>query len=145
MSATAFSGIIGAVVALLAQAPAVAASVDRVKLRPVSEAKATAVTVRPVNSQCEVGIGYGTGIKWESTFAVECYGKGNTTTAPDLIVDPVLAGTFERLASDPTLGGRVSRITPEGVNWEFDVDGQATACATLFFKVAHATSGSSLA
>ena len=131
-----------AIVAALQASPAVVASVGRVSLRPVAQASALAVVVRPLNSQVtEAALAPGYPVSWTSAIAVECYARSGTATAPDVAVDALLEATYARLMADPTLGGAVLALQPQEVAYDFDADGDQTTCATLVFSARHKTAG----
>jgi hypothetical protein len=133
---TLLSAATGAIVAALTQAPAVAPQVARVRLRPLAANTTTAVVVRPLGAEApEADMSYGHPIVWFCQIAVECYAKATTATAPDVAVDALVAATYARLMADTTLAGAVCLITPRDVAYDFDVDGEATACATFVFNV----------
>lgn len=133
---TLISAATGAIMSALNQAPAVAPQVARVRLRPLAANTTSAVVVRPLGAEVpESDLSYGYPIVWQCQIAVECYAKATTATAPDVAVDALVAATYARLMADPTLGGAVSLITPRDVAYDFDVDGEATACATFVFNV----------
>ena len=75
--------------------------------------------------------------------AVECYARASGATAPDAAVDDLLQAAYARLAADPTLGGALA-MYPQQVAYDFDADGEKTACATLVFSVLHSASSASL-
>ena len=131
-----------AMVASLQSGTPVAPLVARVRLRPVAQASATAVVVRPLNSQVtEAALAPGYPVSWTSAIAVECYARSGTATAPDVAVDALLEATYARLMADPTLGGAVLALQPQEVAYDFDADGDQTTCATLVFSVRHKTAG----
>ena len=50
-----------------------------------------------------------------------------------MAVDPLVQSVYARLMADVTLGGAVNLLEPQDINFDFDVDGEQTACATLVF------------
>lgn len=124
-----------AMVAALQAVPAVAPQVARVRLRALSASATTAVVVRPTEAQAAEQLLSGMPIQWQCQVAVECYAKTTATTAPDAAVDDLVAAVYARLMADPTLGGTVGRIEPSTLVYDFDADGEQTACATLVFQV----------
>lgn len=131
-----------AMVASLQSDTPVAPLVARVRLRPVAQANALAVVVRPLNSQVtEAALAPGYPVSWTSAIAVECYARSGTTTAPDVAVDALLEAAYSRLMADPTLGGAVLALQPQDVSYDFDADGEQTTCATLVFNARHKTAG----
>jgi hypothetical protein len=67
--------------------------------------------------------------------AVECYARASAGTSPDEAVDPLVQSVYARLMTDPTLGGAVNLIEAQDISFDFDVDGEQTACATLIFNL----------
>lgn len=114
--------------------PSVAPQVARVRLRPLAANTTTAVVVRPLNADVQERT-LGGPLRWVCRIAVECYAKTTTQTAPDVVVDALIQAAYARLMADPTLAGAVRCIEPEGIAYDFDVDGEQTACATLVFNV----------
>lgn len=123
-----------AVMQALQAAPAVAGSVGRVQLRPVAKSVASAVVVRPVASSVLESSLPGAPIAWATTVAVECYARA-AGVSPDVAVDPVVQSVYARLMADTSLGGAVNLIEPQDIAFDFDVDGEQTACATLVFII----------
>ncbi len=127
---------ITAIVAALQSAPAVAV-VARVTLRPMAQGVAQQIAVRPLGSEStEIGIS-GQAITWTTQIAVECYARAPAGTAPDVAVDNLLTAAYARLMADPTLGGAVLFLQPQNVAFDFDVDAEKTACATLVLHAHH--------
>lgn len=124
-----------AVMQALQVAPAVAGSIGRVQLRPVAKSVASAVVVRPVGASVLESSLPGAPIAWTITLAVECYARAAAGTSPDEAVDPVVQSVYARLMTDPTLGGAVNLIEAQDISYDFDVDGEQTACATLIFNL----------
>jgi hypothetical protein len=122
-----------AVMQALQAAPAVAGSVGRVLLRPVAKSVTGAVVVRPVGSVILESSLPGAPIAWVTTVAIECYARAPAGISPDVAVDPLVQSVYARLMADVTLGGAVNLLEPQDINFDFDVDGEQTACATLVF------------
>lgn len=134
-----------AIMAALQSAPAVAAQVGRVRLRPLAQSATQAVVVRPLHTQVtEAGLMPGMPISWTSTIAVECYARSGATLAPDVAVDPLIAAVYARLMTDPTLGGVVLGIQPQEISYDFDADIDQTTCVTLSFSTRHRANGATL-
>lgn len=134
-----------AMVAKLQEAPAVAPVVGRVRLRPLSATTTTAVVVRPHQAEVqgdELATGYP--ISWRASYVVECYARSLSSTSPDAAVDSLVAAVYERLLTDPTLGGVVIQMQPQSIAYDFDVDGEQTTCAVLSFSALHRTVGATL-
>jgi hypothetical protein len=102
------------------------------------------VVVRPVGSQIERFAINGAPMNLQTTIAVECYARAGTATAPDAAVDALLAAVYARLQQDTTLGGLVMDLFISRVSYDFDVDEQGSACATVSLEVAHRSSNLSL-
>ena len=141
---TAFASVVGAMVTQLQATPAVSAQVDRVRLRPVAKQALTAVVVRPQGAERDTSVGQGVVGIWATGVTVECYARASASTSPDLVVDELLQAVATRLQSDPTLGGLVGGIELSAVAYDFDVDGDNTACVTLTYQIRHATAANSL-
>lgn len=135
---TAFNAIVTAMVAALSAATAVSPNIFRARLRPMAEQHTTAVVVRLQDAQPQRFAIAGAPVDFDTTIAVECYARTSTTTA-DVAVDALVEAVYAKLAADTTLGGLVGDIFMQSANWDFDADGEQTACATLTFKVVHRT------
>ena len=140
------STAVSAVIAALNAAPAVAGQVARVRLRPWAADVMQAVVVRPVESQADqTAITTGLPVSWTTAIAVDCYARSKAAaTAPDAAVDALLESVYARLMTDASLGGAVLALIPQGISYEFDVDGEQTTCAVLTFQARHRTGGASL-
>lgn len=129
---------VAAVVSALQAAPAVSASIGRVRLRPVASATSGAVVVRPVDSEVtQAAMLSGHPVTWKTRLGIECYARAAAGQSPDVAVDPLMAAVYARLMQDPTLGGSVIQLQPQGVSFDFDADDQAMACATFIFLAYH--------
>ena len=93
------------------------------------------VVVRPLGMEADTQLLGGAYVNWQGQCAVECYAKTTTQTAPDAAVDALIAAVYSRLMADATLAGAVARIEPVSLAYDFDVDGEQTACATLLFQI----------
>lgn len=123
-----------AVVGALQAAPAVCPLVERVRLRPQAASTAQAVVVRPRQAEVQdTEMPTGHPYVWNVVIDVECYAKASPGTAPDAALDTLAAATYARLMADPTLSDAVLLLQPQGVAYDFDADGQQTACATFTF------------
>jgi len=141
---TAFASVVGAVVAALQAAPAVSAQVDRVRLRPIAKESATAIVVRPLGADADTSVGQGVVGIWATSVTVECYARSGASVSPDVAVDTLLQDAATRLYQNRSLGGLVGDLTLSTVAYDFDVDGDNTACVTLTYQIRHATAAGSL-
>jgi hypothetical protein len=132
-----------AIVAALQSGTPVAAQIARVRLRPMAQAAAQAVVVRPIQSQVtEAAMLSGYPVSWTTAVSVECYARSTVATTADVAVDALLESVYARLMADPTLGGAVLGLQPQEVSFDFDADGEQTTCATLVFHARHRSAGS---
>jgi len=139
--------MVQAVVQLLQAEPAIAGGrvySARTRAIPVDVPSAVNVSLERSTSQLASVIGGRT--TWSTLITVECYGKLEGVSA-DEAADPVLEAVFERLASDPSLGGLAMSVEPlEGdtLSWDFDSLETNMACITAKFVVRHQTTGRTL-
>lgn len=140
--ATAFAGVIGAMQASLQAYPPISANVFRSRSRVIPRQLVDALVVRPGQAEVERGVGAGAPGIWLTAVVLECYARAGSDV--DERVDALMGSAVQRLQLDTTLGGRVGDISPQGISWDFDVDGEQTACATVTFFVRHATAGNTL-
>ncbi len=125
-----------AIVLALKSAPAVA-PVERVTLRPMAQSVTRQIVVRPHGSEATETDFNGQPIRWTTQIAIECYARATAPMSPDVAVDALLDAAYARLLSDPTLGGAVIALLPQSVTFDFDVDAEKTACATLVLHAQH--------
>jgi hypothetical protein len=114
-------------------------------MRPWKAGVSSAVVVRPVRAdaitpQLLAGGSYA----WDALIVVECYARAAAGTSPDAAVDSLLGAVYGRLMADQTLGGAVRHIEPTTIGYEFDVDEQATACASIQFIARSVTAPNAL-
>lgn len=122
-----------AFVLALTGAPGVPA-VSRIRMRPVAQGAASAVVVRPLQSEVlEASMAPGYPVSWNSTLAVECYARATPGTTPDMAVDAIVSSVYAALMSDTTLAGAVIHIAPQSLTYDFDADADNTVCATFVF------------
>lgn len=139
------SATVAAIVAALSAGTPVASQIARVRLRPIAQNQGQAVIVRPLQADVsEASLTPGYPVSWTSAISVECYARAGADTTADVAVDSLVEATFARLMADTTLGGVVLALQPKGIAWDFDTDGDQTACATLIFNARHRTQGATL-
>lgn len=139
---TLVSNAVAAIVAALNAGTPVAPQVARVRLRPLAATQALAVVVRPLQSDAAVNsTSPDLPVGWTSAISVECYARTSAATTPDVAVDSLLEAVYGRLMADTTLGGVVLSLAPQSISWDFDADGEQTACATLVFQTLQCTQG----
>ena len=137
--------LVTAVVDALKAAPAVSPRVERVRLRALPASAGTAVVVRPIASDVlDAELPTGHPYAWTTQLAVECYARAPQGTAPDAAVDALLESVYARLMADATLGGAATVLQPQGISYDFDVDGESVVCATLQINARQMTVGASL-
>lgn len=141
---TRMSGLVAAVVGALSSAPAVSAQVHRARMRVLPQAWTSCVVVRIEQAEVQRGAGTGVAMVWETRMAVECYARAPAGTPADVAVDALLEAVVNRLMADPTLSGLAGDVGLVGITYDFDVDGDTTALATLTFIVRHATASASI-
>lgn len=141
---TKFAQVLGAMQSSLQAAAPVSPNVFRARARVVPQQMATAIVVRPAQAERDASVGQGAFAVWLTAVAVDCYARGSAASPVDMAVDELMGAAVQRLMQDPSLGGLVGSIDPQAVTWDFDVDGEQTACATVTFYVRHATAAASL-
>ncbi|WP_343591910.1 hypothetical protein [Paracidovorax wautersii] len=136
--ATAFAQILGAMQAALQADPPVSATVYRgVRTRAVPRDLPDAIALRLVQAEIDQGAGAGVRGVWQTAVVVECYARSAADV--DGPLDLLMSAAVDRLLADPSLGGPVGALVPQGVTWDFDIDGEQTACALITFLVRHVT------
>lgn len=97
----------------------------------------TAVVVRPQGAQFEQLAILGAPFNLDTQIVVECYARANAGTSGDAAVDALMQAVYARLMADTTLGGLVGELRPDRLDFDLDVDGENTACATFTFTALH--------
>ena len=139
MSATVFAQVVGAIVARLQAHPPVSAHVFRARMRAFPASALTGLCVRIGRVDIQQGVGQGVPRIAATGIALECYARASASDSIDEALDGLLQSAATRLLADPSLGGLVGDINPTGIAYDFDADGEATACAVISFDVVHAT------
>ena len=142
---TAFKSIVHALVAALADSPALAGGrVWPNRLRPLPATAATAVVVRLAGSGgAEAVLG---ALDWATRLAIECYARGAAGADPADAADALLSEVWKRLAAidAAALGAMAITVNP-AIDWQFDEGETPMACATVHLVVEHRTSVAELA
>ena len=133
---TPVSAVVTAVMAALQTAPAVAAQVARVRLRPFDAQTNSAVVVRPISVQCEDStINQVAPDVWAVRLAVECYSRSTGAADVDAAVDALVKAVYARMMTSSVVSAAAPHgLTPQGVNYDFDVAGEDFVCATFVFE-----------
>lgn len=143
VSATAFARAVKAAQQQLAAA-VVSPHIFRNRARVVPKDMATAVVLRSSQAEGQTPAGMGSSSQWQLVLAMECYARARVDVDVEDALDVLLLTATDAITADRTLGGLVADIAPVGVHWEFDVDGDKTACATVTFIVQQFTAAASL-
>lgn len=140
---TAFARAVKAVQQQL-EAAGVSPHIFRNRARVVPKDMATAVVVRTSQAEGQTPAGMGSSSQWQLVVAVECYARARAGLEVEDALDALLAAASGAVVADRTLSGVVADIAPVAVHWEFDVDGEKTACATVTFIVQQFTAAAFL-
>ena len=124
-----------AVIAKLSAAPAVSATIDRVRLRPLAKTIADAVVVTPTRAVAmDPPRLAGLPMAWEVDILIQCLAR-IAGSSPGVAVDALLSSTYARLMPDQALGGYVSHFTPVKVDYAYEAADEHFVCATLLATV----------
>ena len=140
---TAFARAVKAVQQQLLDA-AVSPHVFTNRSRVVPKDMVTAVVGRSGQAEGQTPAGACSSNQWQLILAVECYARARVGVEVEDALDELLLAATDAISADRNLGGVVADIAPAGVHWEFDVDGEKTACATVTFIVQQFTAAASL-
>ena len=140
---TAFARVLGAVEAAIKQG-GVQGEIFRSRVRPISRQFSSAIVLRLVVAEVEQSVGQGADSLWSVQLEVDCYVRSTPAVAADDALDELLEAVVAALMADQTLAGVVAAMRPAGVSWDFDVDAEQTACATVTFIVQQFTAAASL-
>lgn len=137
---TAFSKVVSAVIAKLADSPAVCKSINRARAHVVPEQEDEAISVQWEQALPQSGTIAYAPIDWSTRITVDCYARsGVVGTTGDVVVDPLLERVYERLAADPTLGGMVDDLVVAGIEAENTAEGKKTGWVRLTYIAQHRT------
>lgn len=140
---TAFSRIVGGVIAALQAEPPVCDVLYRARPNAMDGSVNRAVNVQWDQASAHPRAISGAPIDWSTRLTVECYAR-TTRESGDLAVDPLLANVYGRLAADPTLGGLVDDLNIVGIEAENTAEGTKTGWVRLVYDVRHSTVGATL-
>lgn len=141
---TRFLTISKAVEAVLQEGAPVAGLVERNRSRVLASNVRTAVVVRQGQAKVDQVAGRVQAAPWLTSIQIDCYGRASVDQAADEVVDGLLQLVQQRLGLDLTLGGAAGGLALQGIAWDFDVDGDSTACATATYFVRHSASAADL-
>jgi hypothetical protein len=137
--------IVGAMVTALGSGTPVSGQIYRARMRTLAAQHANAVVVRVLSSTPARAAIQGGPFDWDSQIAVECYVRSATSTAPDLALDSLWAAVYARLMANSLLGGLLqTELTCTQVGYDFDVDGEHTACLVSTWQAAHRSANNSV-
>lgn len=142
--ATVFAQVAAAIVTALSSGTPVSSQIHRARVRPASQDWTTMVVVRLQDAQLERFAINGGPYNVDTNIAVECYARASAGTSPDLAIDSLLAAVYARLAADSSLGGLVSDLLLNTLQYDFDADDTGTACVTLNYTALHRAANQSL-
>lgn len=143
--ATQLAQIVGAMVSALGTPTAVSGQIYRARMRELAAEHANAVVVRVLSSTAERSTMKGGNTDWSSQIAVECYARSNTSTPPDLALDSLWAAVYARLMANSLLGGLLlDEMYCTQAAYDFDIDGQHTACLTSTWQITKQLTNNSL-
>lgn len=123
---------------------AVSPNVFRNRARVVPKDMPTAVVVRLRTARSDAAAGVNNWSTWNTALDVELYARARVGVDVEDALDALLADASAALLADATLGRTVGGLQLAGVDWDYDVDGEKTACATASFLVRHAAGAASL-
>lgn len=142
---TAFTSIQAAIVAALAQAPALAGGrVFANRVRAVAQQYDAYLVVRTDQSAAtETVLGFN---DWQTVYVIEAYARASTAGAdPIAAVDGLLAAVWARLSAlQPASLGVMQIDTRPGIDWQVDDGETPVACAVLRVVAKHRTPINSL-
>lgn len=141
---TAFSAVVQAVIDQLSVEPVVCDTIDRARIRPMSDQTDRLVNVQWDGAFPQRGAIHGAPVDWTTKITVDCYAS-STKVSGDLAVDPLLQSVYERLAADTTLGGMVIDMNVPSIEVEYTSEGKKTGWVRLTYLVEHRTSNLNLA
>lgn len=145
MTKSAFSAVVDAFKDALSVAPAVSTRVLRGRRRPIPESWTDAVNVYFDSAQPEPRAIFGAPVDWTAMVCVDGYAKTtDANLSGDEAVDMLLKSVYERLAADPTLGGKVIDIGDPIVEIEADDSAERTGWMRLKYPVQLRTANSLL-
>lgn len=142
--ATAFDDVLGAVMAALQSAPALAGgNIVENDDGPLDAADSARIVVRLTRARGELGAIRGAPVDWESEVEIEC--QAGAASGVRAALNELVGGAYARIAADPTLGGLVLQIAldPEIV-WDYQIAERELGRALLTAKAQHRTAEANL-
>lgn len=140
---TAFSKIVGAIVAALQAAPPVCTTVYRARPNIIPEQVDQAVNVQWDQTLASAGVIRGAPVDWTTKVSIDCFARSLMDTG-DVAVDPLLEAVYARLGQDPTLGGLIGDLNIAGIEAENAAEGKKTGWVRLTYIAQHTTENGSL-
>lgn len=135
---TAFSKVVGAVIAALNAGTPVCDTIYRARPNVIPDQTSEAVNVQWESALPQRGAIHGAPVDWNTRLSVECFARG-VGESGDVIVDPLLGAVYARLAQDGTLGGIVGDLECIGVEAENTSEGKKTGWVRLTYIAQHRT------
>lgn len=118
-------------------AAAVSPHIFRNRARVVPKDMPTAVVVRARTARSEAAAGLNRFGVWQTALDVELYARARVGVDVEDALDALLADASAALLADATLGGVIGGLQLAALDWDYDVDGEKTACATASFVMRH--------
>lgn len=125
--------------AVLLQLGSVSPHLFRNRSRVVPAQMPTAIAVHLQAARREASAGVNAWALWQTALTVECYARSRVGLDVEDALDQLLSAAIAALEADRTLGGVVGDLQLTALDWDFDTDGEKTACATATFTVRHRT------
>ncbi len=114
------------------------------RTRVIPKQMDTAIAVMPERSgRLETQGGLVPGV-WDTTLRMECYARALQGVPAEDALDRLMSAAVERLMADPTLDDLVGDCQVISLAWDFDTDGEQTACVTVGLGIEHATNAGTL-
>jgi hypothetical protein len=133
-------------VALLQQAPAIAGGrVYRGRRRPLAESAASGVFVYFRSSLPDRSlVGGGAPLGWQTVFTIESIARATASQSGDEAALQLNGQVFERLMTDPTLGGAAQDLAPGPIDSDEEELDTAIGVVVAQFATLHRTSSTTL-
>ncbi|SFE88736.1 hypothetical protein [Paracidovorax wautersii] len=145
MTVSAFLAVARAIQALMQEgATPVCSDTFTNRARVIPKQMDTAIAVMPDRAARMGADGEPVPGVWDTTVRMECYARAVQGVAVEDAVDALMNAAVQRLMADPTLDGLVGDCQVISLAWDFDVDGEQTACVTVALGIEHATDAGSL-
>lgn len=112
---------------------------EELDVETLGEAEGECVSVELLGSDPDDNLLYASPVEWDTTIAITCVSRGDQRTAGGRASRALHSLVHTRLMADPSLGDRVSYLSPPRLQFESRVLGTRMGAVTATYTVKHRT------